>query len=116
MSNIQSYEDLIEDISQMPDEKVDYQQVLNVLHQKNYFNIHSYKDVTQLDKTKERLYQAVKNGEDTSDYSKQFILLEYLYNLDIEQAKTLIQRYSSDLQELSVNDENAGLQKNIEQI
>ena len=100
----------------MPDEKVDYQQVLNVLHQKNYFNIHSYKDVTQLDKTKERLYQAVKNGEDTSDYSKQFILLEYLYNLDIEQAKTLIQRYSSDLQELSVNAENAGLQKNIEQI
>ncbi len=116
MSNIQSYEDLIEDISQMPDGKVNYQQVLNVLHQKNYFNIHSYKDATQLDKTKERLYHAVKNGEDTSDYSKQFILLEYLYNLDIEQAKTLIQRYSGDLQELSVNDENVGLQKNIEQI
>ena len=56
MSNLDGYEDLINSIAKMPEENIDFYEVLNVLQQKNYFNIRDYQEIAELDQRKERLY------------------------------------------------------------
>ena len=116
MSNLDGYEELINSISKMPDENIDYYEVLNVLQQKNYFNIRDYKEIAELDQRKERLYQAAKKGEETPGYDKQFILLEYLFNIDKGQAENLTKKYAQDLPNLENSQENFDLKQIISQI
>ena len=116
MSNLDGYEDLINSISKMPEENIDFYEVLNVLQQKNYFNIRDYQEMAELDQRKERLYQAAKKGEETPGYDKQFILLEYLFNIDKGQAENLTKKYAQDLPNLENNQENDELKQIISQI
>ena len=84
-----------------------------------------YQDVENFDQTKANLYEAIKGDNlevlnkydeiDTSNSTK-FILLEYLYNIDIETAQHIIKRYGTDIMELSDNDENTQLKETIIQI
>ena len=116
MSNLDGYEDLINSIAKMPEENIDFYEVLNVLQQKNYFNIRDYQEIAELDQRKERLYQAAKKGEETPGYDKQFILLEYLFNIDKGQAENLTKKYAQDLPNLENNQENDELKQIISQI
>lgn len=128
LNNVEHFDGLIENITELQngsDKNIDYYKVLMVLHQKNYFNVQSYQDVENFDQTKANLYEAIKsnNLEALNKYneiegpnSTKFILLEYLYNIDIETAQHIIKRYGTDIMELSDNDENTQLKEIITQI
>ena len=76
----------------------------------------SWKRVWNALKRKERLYQAAKKGEETPGYDKQFILLEYLFNIDKGQAENLTKKYAQDLPNLENSQENDELKQIISQI
>lgn len=125
LSNISSFEDLIENVAELEsgeNANIDYYKVLMVLHQKNHFNVKSYKDVEELDKTKADLYENIKNKDEEQQGVGQelsltkFVVLEHLYNINIDAAKRIIQTYGKDIFELSDNPENAELKDIIMKI
>ncbi len=125
ISNINSFDDLIKDISELENGEnanIDYYKVLMVLHQKNHFNVKCYQDVEELDKIKADLYENFKNkyegqqGRSQELSSIKFLVLEHLYNINIDAAKRIIQAYGKDIFELSDNSENAKLKDIVMQM
>lgn len=121
LANISFFDDLVENVADLESAEnanIDYYKVLMVLHQKNHFNVKSYQDVEELDKTKADLYESIKNKDEEQQgvsqelSSVKFVVLEHLYNINIDAAKRIIQTYGRDILELSDKPENTEL-KNI---
>ena len=106
---------LYQNFNRFPD-RMQQAVILIPVCQKNYFNIRDYQEIAELDQRKERLYQAAKKGEETPGYNKQFILLEYLFNIDKGQAENLTKKYAQDLPNLENSQENDELKQIISQI
>lgn len=123
LSNIDNFTNFINEIASNTNQDIDYNKVLNVLHQPNYFNVQNYKDVQNIDETKKRVFSAIKNNnqEEISEYPrianmnpldrKKLILLEYMYNMDIQNAKYITSNFGKDILDLSYSEENKKLQE-----
>lgn len=123
LANIYGFSDLIANLSSNPEQDIDYSQVLNVLHQPNYFNLRSYEDVQNIDAIKSRVFEAVKNDDQEviDEYQglaslspldrKRLVLLEYMYSMNPQNVEVILRNFGKDILNLSETEENKKLQE-----
>ena len=125
--NSNTYQELINNINQ---EDIDINNLVKIMQMPNYFNIQTQEDLEKFFYIKRNVCDRIINGEFNSKESNEFELisemneidqikfavLQKLYGLDLEIAKTIIEKYGNDIESLDPNSDEVVFVEALQEI